>query len=78
MSEQSQIMNVKQAALYLNISTHWLYKLTSLKQIKYFKPSKKKIIFKKSDLDNFIFSNPVRTQKEVETQAADHIINNSK
>ena len=44
---------VKQAVNFLGISKSTLYKLTSSKQINFYKP-KGKIFFKKNDLINYI------------------------
>lgn len=51
-------LNFKEAVAYLGISTSTLYKLTSTKQIRFYKP-KGKIFFKKEDLTTYI------TQSEV-------------
>ncbi len=47
---------VKQAVNFLGISKSTLYKLTSSKQINFYKP-KGKIFFKKNDLINYITQN---------------------
>lgn len=46
-------LSVKQAVSFLGISKSTLYKLTSSKQINFYKP-KGKIFFKKDDLINYI------------------------
>ena len=57
-TEEIFFLNFKEAVAYLGISTSTLYKLTSTKQIKFYKP-KGKIFFKKEDLKIYI------TQSEV-------------
>ncbi|MBL7851628.1 MAG: helix-turn-helix domain-containing protein [Cyclobacteriaceae bacterium] len=42
------------AAQYLQISKSKLYKLTSLKKIPFFKPTKKQLLFKLDDLDKYV------------------------
>lgn len=48
-----EFLSVKQAISFLGISKSTLYKLTSSKQINFYKP-KGKIFFKKNDLINYI------------------------
>ena len=57
-NEQNEFLSFKEAVAYLGISSSTLYKLTSSKQIRYYKP-KGKIFFKKEDLTTYI------TQSEV-------------
>lgn len=49
-------MSFREACKYLHITPSYLYKLTSLKSIKFYKPMGKLIYFKKSELDNWIFN----------------------
>jgi excisionase family DNA binding protein len=55
---KQEFLSFKEAVAYLGISSSTLYKLTSTKQIKFYKP-KGKIFFKKEDLTIYI------TQSEV-------------
>ena len=67
-------LNFDEAAKYLNITKSYLYKLCCWKQISYFKPGGKKNFFKKSDLDNWLFRNKVKSNSQLEEEAR----NNSK
>lgn len=51
-----EFLSFKQAVAYLGISPSTLYKLTSSKQIRFYKP-KGKIFFKEEDLINFVTQN---------------------
>ncbi|MDX5429218.1 MAG: helix-turn-helix domain-containing protein [Bacteroidota bacterium] len=53
-----EILSFEQACLYLDLSASQLYKLTSSNSIEFFKPSGKKIYFKKADLDAWMLQNP--------------------
>lgn len=61
--------SLDETAAYLNISPSYLYKLTSSQKIPFFKPNGKKIYFKKSDLDAWLFRNRHDTQEELEKEA---------
>lgn len=51
---QKEILSFKEALVYLDVSSSFLYKLTSKKEIPFTKPNGGKIYFKKIDLDNWI------------------------
>lgn len=52
------ILNTEEASEFLGLKPSYVYKLTSEKKIKFFKPSGKLIYFKKEDLENFLLQNP--------------------
>lgn len=58
---QEEFVTLPQAAEFLKISKSKIYKMTMSREIKFFKPSGKKILFKKSDLVKFIESGEVRS-----------------
>jgi excisionase family DNA binding protein len=74
MIEEKKFYSIQEASEYLGISVHWLYKLTSHKKIKFYKPSPRKIFFLKPDLDRFILSNPVVPDSEIKQKAIDREI----
>lgn len=49
-SKQPQLLRINEAAEFLKVSKSYLYKLTSLQLIPFYKPSGKLIYFKKQDL----------------------------
>lgn len=51
----SELMTFKQACEYLGLSQSYLYKLTSKKFIKHYKPRGKLIYFRKSEIDKWVF-----------------------
>ena len=62
------ILSAEEAAEYLNLKPSYLYKLTSDKKIKFFKPLGKLIYFRKEDLEDFLLQNPSETlPKEQQT-----------
>lgn len=54
-----EVLSVREAISYLDISESLLYKLTSGRKIKFFKPNKGKIYFRKTDLDQWMLQNGI-------------------
>ncbi|MBU0476140.1 MAG: helix-turn-helix domain-containing protein [Bacteroidetes bacterium] len=71
--QDSRPLTFQEASKYLDISASYLYKLTSTAKICHFKPSGKKIYFKKSDLQAFLLRNRVASQSELEQKAIDYV-----
>lgn len=82
------VLNFNEACQYLGLSKSYLYKLTSKRQIPFFKPQFKKIFFKRQDLDTWLLRNPIIPKEEVqlseedsqqiEQKAADYLIQKGK
>lgn len=49
-----EILSLKEASIYMDVSTSFLYKLTSARSITHFKPSGKRIYFRRTDLDSWM------------------------
>lgn len=62
-------LTFNEASMLLDLSKSYLYKLTHSRQIPHYKPNGKKIYFKRSDLENWLFRNRVSTADELEQQA---------
>ena len=60
-----EILTLEEAALYLGQSKSSIYKLTSAKEIPYYSPGGKKIYFRRSELDQWVFSSKVEFVGEV-------------
>ena len=52
-----EIMTISECATYTGLSTSYLYKLTSKKEIPFFKPMGKRVYFKRSELDQWLLRN---------------------
>ena len=70
-----EYLNVEQASAYLSISKSSLYKLTSSNTVKHYKPNGKVLLFKKSDLNEYIESSYVETIEDY-SQKSSSIIKN--
>ena len=71
--EKDERLTLQEACGYLDLSTSTLYKLTSKNKIPHFKPNGKKIYFRKSDLNDWLFRNRVSTAEELEQKAIDYV-----
>jgi excisionase family DNA binding protein len=69
LEQGSKPLSLKEACVYLNVTKSHLYKLTYQNLITHFKPNGKKIYFKKSDLDKYIFRNQKSYKSEFSEQA---------
>jgi excisionase family DNA binding protein len=54
-----EILTLPEAALYAGVSKSYLYKLTSTKQIPFYRPALKLIYFKKQELTDWLLANKV-------------------
>ena len=59
------ILNLSEAASYAGISKSYMYKLTSLRQIPFYRPATKLIFFKRTELDAWLLQNRLSTTKEM-------------
>lgn len=62
---KKEILSFSEALIYLDVSKSFLYKLTSKKQIKFYKPNGGKIYFKKNILDEWMQRNESETIDEL-------------
>lgn len=69
-----QTLSIDEAAIYSALSVSYLYKLTSTQQIPHFKPRGKIIYFDRSELDEWLRQNRVKTTAEIETEAVKRIV----
>jgi len=68
-----QTLSIDEAAIYTALSVSYLYKLTSTQQIPHFKPRGKIIYFDRSELDEWLRQNRVKTTDEIQTEADNHV-----
>ena len=67
-----EIYNFNDACTFLDYSKSYLYKLTHSRQIPHYKPNGKMLYFKRSDLEDFLLRNRVKTSDEIEQEAIDY------
>lgn len=68
------VLDIDELARYANLSTSYLYKLTSTGEIPFYKPRGKKIYFKKSEIDDWLLSNKHQCQNEIDGLAEDYLM----
>lgn len=69
------VLNADEAAQYMGISIHHLYRLTSKAQIPYSKPSGKLMYFNRQSLDQWLLSNQTSTTNDIEFAATTYCLN---
>lgn len=62
--QQKEILTIEEAAEMLGLSTSRLYKMTSNKEVPYYKPGGKKIYLKRRDLEDWILNSRVSADSE--------------
>ncbi len=68
-SQSKTFLDINEAARYLKITKSSLYKKTANKDLIYYQPSGKKILFEKKDLDDFIIKGRQTSREELEKEA---------
>lgn len=67
--QKKEILTIEDVALILNLSTSQIYKLTMTGEIRFYKPHGKKIYFKRSDIDEWVFKDQISETEKLESQA---------
>jgi len=73
-----EILSLKEALLYLDVSKQTLYQLTSKKKIKFTKPNGGKIYFRKEDLDKWMLQNESDSARVLEDNILNHLKQNAR
>jgi len=68
-----EILNFVEACTFLSYSKSYLYKLTHSRRILHYKPNNKMLYFKRSDLEDWLLRNRVKTADEIEQEAIDYV-----
>lgn len=76
--QQKEFLTVLEAADFLGLSKHQIHKITSRKEISFYKPGGKIIYFKKSDLEEWVFKNKVLSNDELEADVEDYLSGTNK
>ncbi len=68
-----EIFSVDDVIVYLQISKSYLYKLTSKRQIPFYTPGGKKIYFKRTEIDQWIYDSKVESISETQDDVERYI-----
>lgn len=77
-SATKEVLDFEECASHINQSRSHLYKLTSQGLIPHYKPSGKKLYFKRSELDEWVLKNKVYSADELEEKAVQYMVGGSK
>ena len=75
--EVNHPMDIKELSTYVKMSRSSIYKMTSLNDIPHYK-SGRKLYFKKHEIDEWIFSNRIKTNDDIKKEALKYINKNRK
>ncbi len=73
-ASNKEVLSFTEAADYMDVSSSHLYKLTSADKIPCYKPSGKKLYFKRSELNEWILSSRHKSKQEIFDAAEDFTI----
>jgi len=73
---RKDVLNFREASLYLDISASHLYKMTSTKKIPHYCPQGKELYFNRLELDEWLQRNRQSSNDEIETTAANYLLIN--
>ena len=66
---QKEFLTTAEAAKYLGVSVHHLHRLTSEKQISYYKPGGRLCYFDRAELDAWVRKNRIASNSEISARA---------
>ena len=69
------LLTTTEAAHYLGVKPSYLYKMMMRRAIPYYKPGGKLCFFSRDDLDAWLTSIRIKSQNEIESDAARYIVN---
>lgn len=67
---RNELMTIDDVAVHTGLKKSYLYQLTCESKIPHYKPFGKKLFFKRSEIDEYIFSKKRKTIHEIEASAA--------
>ena len=68
------LLTTTEAAHYLGVKPSYLYKMMMRRVIPYYKPGGKLCFFSREDLDAWLTSIRIKSQSEIESEAARYIV----
>lgn len=75
MESERNLLTTTEAARYLGLKPSYLYKLMMRRAIPYYKPNGKLCFFSKEDLDTWLTNIRVKSQTEIDGDAAGYLVN---
>jgi excisionase family DNA binding protein len=75
---EKNILSVREACQYMDISESFMYKLTHGKLLPCYRPNGKKLYFQKNDLEAWMTRNRQASNEEIKQIARNYIFKNKK
>nr|DAZ33021.1 MAG TPA: helix-turn-helix domain protein [Caudoviricetes sp.] len=66
---QKEVLTLEEVAQYTGLKKSYLYKLTASKAIPHYKPNGKNCFFKRTELEDWLTTNPVATAADLTASA---------
>lgn len=73
LSPPKDIMNSEETCAFLGVTPSWLDKICSNREITYYKRRKLRV-FKRTDLENFLLSNPILSDEAIDNEAEEALM----
>lgn len=70
---EKNILSFEETVEYTGFSDSYLYKLTSGRKIPHYKPTGRKIFFRREEIDAWLLRNPIKTDEQLNTEAATYV-----
>lgn len=71
-----EVLTLDEAAQYTGMKKSYLYKLTAAKAIPHYKPNGKNCFFRRTELEDWLTTNPVATVADLNGQARAYCMTN--
>ncbi len=75
---QKKVLNLDEVSVLTGLSKSHLYKLTSTGKIPHYKPNGKFMFFEKSEIEDWLLRNRIKTVDEIEAEAAKYVTKNGR
>lgn len=73
-TNERTLLTTMEAAQYLGVKPSYLYKMMMRRAIPYYKPGGKLCFFSREDLDAWLTNIRIKSQSEIESEAARYIV----
>lgn len=73
---QKEVLTLEEVAQYTGLKKSYLYKLTSEKKIPHYKPNGKNCFFRRTELEDWLTTNPVATVADLNGRAQAYCMRN--
>ncbi len=70
------LLTIDELAMYSGLAKLYIYKLTSQRKIPFYKPRGKQVYFKRTEIDQWLTTNRVATNEEIQTEVLNSIAHN--